>query len=154
VVIHEQYGSSFRSIHRGPSASSSAPSSSRAPTRYTSRTAAASPLQCAVLLRRALLLSIQCVMQCRVRRTFLRWLDRTADSRYRGGSPSCNCGRRECPMEDALKAVVPVFIASLPGVIVAIFTYYLAILRDAGQARRLVANARILLGMEIEHNRQ
>jgi len=57
-------------------------------------------------------------------------------------------------MEDVLKAVAPLIIASFPGVIVAIFTYYLALLRDAAQARRLIANTRILLSMEIENNRQ
>jgi hypothetical protein len=57
-------------------------------------------------------------------------------------------------VEAALKAVVPLILASFPGVVVAIFTYYLTFLRDASQARRLIANARVLLGMEIEHNRQ
>src|SRR5262249_5685191 len=57
-------------------------------------------------------------------------------------------------MEDVLKAVVPLILASFPGVVVAIFTYYLALLRDASQARRLIANARILLSMQTEHSRQ
>lgn len=50
--------------------------------------------------------------------------------------------------------VIALVVAAVPGIIVAIFTNYLNVRREDAQARRLIANARVLLGMELENNRQ
>lgn len=50
--------------------------------------------------------------------------------------------------------VIALVVAAIPGIIVALFTNYLNVRREDAQARRLIANARVLLSMEIENNRQ
>jgi len=51
-------------------------------------------------------------------------------------------------------SVIALVVAAVPGIIVALFTNYLNVRREDAQARRLIANARVLLGMELENNRQ
>lgn len=50
--------------------------------------------------------------------------------------------------------VIALVAAAVPGILVALFTNYLNVRREDDQARRLIANARVLLGMELENNRQ
>jgi hypothetical protein len=51
------------------------------------------------------------------------------------------------------EGVAALVIASVPGLIVALASHYLALRREDQVTRRLIANARMLLGLEVERNR-
>lgn len=50
-------------------------------------------------------------------------------------------------------SVAALIVASVPGILVALVSHYLTLRREDQLARRLIANARMLLGLEVERNR-
>jgi hypothetical protein len=55
--------------------------------------------------------------------------------------------------QSVIEGVAAVIAASVPGVLVALLSHYLTLRRENQVTRRLIANARTLLGLEMERNR-